>query len=71
MDWAYHNRMADEIEALAAYSTAKKKWNKNHAKHHKLIVEGERVGRLTRAEKKYRKTKTHVGKGKNLRSHRQ
>jgi hypothetical protein len=40
-----------------------------HSKHHKREING-RVGRLHRAERKYRKSKTHKGKGKTLRDHR-
>ena len=38
-------------------------------KHHKRELNG-RVGRLHRAEKKYRKSKDHHGKGTTLRDHR-
>lgn len=40
-----------------------------HSKHHKPEING-RVGRLYRAESRYRRTKTHEGKGKTLRDHR-
>lgn len=39
------------------------------SKHHKREING-RVGRLYRAEKKYRNHKDHSGKGTTLRSHR-
>lgn len=39
------------------------------SKHHKREING-RVGRLHRAEKKYRNQKDHSGKGTTLRSHR-
>jgi hypothetical protein len=39
------------------------------SKHHKREIDG-RVGRLHRAEKRYRKSKTHAGKGTTLRTHR-
>lgn len=39
------------------------------SKHHKREIGG-RVGRLYRAERKYRKHKDHSGKGTTLRSHR-
>lgn len=41
----------------------------NRSKCHKPDDVG-RIGRLNRAEAKYRKTRTHVGKGRTLRSHR-
>lgn len=39
------------------------------SKHHKREFNG-RVGRLYRAERKYRRQKDHSGKGSTLRSHR-
>lgn len=39
------------------------------SKHHKPEING-RMGRLNKAEKRYRKSKTHTGKGTTLRSHR-
>lgn len=39
------------------------------SKHHKPEYEP-RMGRIYRAEKKYRKSRTHTGKGKTLRTHR-
>ena len=43
---------------------------RNGAKHHKREING-RPGRLSAAEKSYRKSKDHHGKGKTLRDHRQ
>lgn len=42
---------------------------RGHSKHYKPEF-NPRPGRLYRAEKKYRQTKTHTGKGKTLRTHR-
>ncbi len=42
---------------------------RNGAKHHKREING-RPGRLFKAEKRYRKSKDHHGKGKTLRDHR-
>ena len=42
----------------------------NSSKFRKELDFPDRAGRLHRAEKKYRKTKTHIGKGKTLRTHR-
>lgn len=55
---------------IEEFETGKKKFKKGGAKHHKLMHEGERPGRLTRQEKKYRQGKDHSGKGKTLRNHR-
>lgn len=53
--------MGDEFEKLIRVS--------NGAKHHKR-PSPDRRGRLNEAEKRYRKSKTHTGKGPTLRSKR-